>query len=152
MFEISDPLFSAIEEVTRVKVGRPGLEKIRQVALVDEQVKRAKAIVEAEQERIVSAAIRIKYFDDTYDYDWAYMIVSCPAPKRHHHAIKSGTSALGVGVNGAVRDAFLKAEQGFLTSKGRFVDRKEGLSIALAAKQVAAKHGNPFELYSEDLW
>lgn len=43
--------------------------------------------------------------------------------------------------------------QGFLTSKGRFVDRKEGLKIALENNQVidhAEIRGE--ELYSEDLY
>ena len=43
-------------------------------------------------------------------------------------------------------------EQGFLTSDGRFVDRVEGLAIALAAGQVITKHGNPNQLFSEDMW
>lgn len=39
--------------------------------------------------------------------------------------------------------------QGFLTNKGRFVDRKEGAEIAYAAKQI----WEPKEtLYSEDLY
>lgn len=45
-------------------------------------------------------------------------------------------------------------EQGFLTSKRRFVDRTEGLRIALDANQVIEKSGNPTstELYSEDIY
>lgn len=41
--------------------------------------------------------------------------------------------------------------QGFLTSKNKFVDRKEGMKIALDANQVInAYHG--IALYSEDLY
>ena len=42
-----------------------------------------------------------------------------------------------------------KCIQGFLTSKNRFVDRKEATSIAYNAKQVAT---HETKLYSEDLW
>ena len=41
--------------------------------------------------------------------------------------------------------------QGFLTNKGRFVERPEGAEIALAAKQINEIKGEPF-LYSEDLY
>jgi len=37
--------------------------------------------------------------------------------------------------------------QGFLTNKGRFVDRKEALTIAINAKQV-----NPNDIYSDMLF
>lgn len=43
--------------------------------------------------------------------------------------------------------------QGFLTSKGRFVDRKEALMIALEANQVKDLEGvRGKKLYSEDLY
>ena len=41
--------------------------------------------------------------------------------------------------------------QGFLTSQNRFVDRKEGLEIALKANQVINIHYGS-QLYSEDLY
>ena len=40
--------------------------------------------------------------------------------------------------------------QGFLTNKGRFVDRKEGLKIAIKNNQLINPPRN--ELYSEDLY
>lgn len=44
-----------------------------------------------------------------------------------------------------------ESEQGFLTNKNRFVDRKEGAKIALAADQIdKLKYGTI--LYSEDLY
>ena len=43
--------------------------------------------------------------------------------------------------------------QGFLTSKGRFVDREEGLALAIAADQVVeGKTYNTRWLSSEDLY
>jgi hypothetical protein len=44
-----------------------------------------------------------------------------------------------------------KEVQGFITSKQRFVDRREALTIAILAQQITeAKYGN--QLYSEDLY
>lgn len=41
--------------------------------------------------------------------------------------------------------------QGFMTSDGRFVDRKEALEIAIKAEQILPDAGKN-ELWSEDLW
>lgn len=45
-------------------------------------------------------------------------------------------------------------EQGFLTNKGRFVDRKEAMEIAKAQNQVIRLSGSPNSdiLFSEDLY
>jgi hypothetical protein len=40
--------------------------------------------------------------------------------------------------------------QGFVTSEGRFVDRKEAKEIALEAKQIEDMARS--ELHSEDVW
>jgi len=45
-----------------------------------------------------------------------------------------------------------KVTQGFMTSLGRFVDRKEAFSIALKAEQITLKNGVAGELFSEDLY
>lgn len=45
-----------------------------------------------------------------------------------------------------------KTVQGFITSKGRFVNRKEAYKIALAAKQINETAGVNGELFSEDLY
>lgn len=42
--------------------------------------------------------------------------------------------------------------QGFLTSKNRFVDRKEGAEIALACKQIKKLQFSKTDLYSEDIY
>lgn len=49
-------------------------------------------------------------------------------------------------------DEFKYAEQGFLTSDCRFVDRVEGLAIAKKYNQIVVKHGLDTELYSEDIF
>ena len=44
-------------------------------------------------------------------------------------------------------------EEGFLTNKNRFVDRKEAMQIAIAANQLIKRDGqNNHTLYSEDLY
>jgi len=46
---------------------------------------------------------------------------------------------------------FKKAEQGFLTTTGRFVRRREALEIAFKADQIFHKHADYNILYSEDM-
>ncbi|MEN6545664.1 MAG: hypothetical protein ABFE07_06440 [Armatimonadia bacterium] len=69
---------------------------------------------------------------------------SLPEPSRHHHLF-----ALAAFMN---EHTVPQGEQGFTTSAGRFVSREDGLAIAQAAGQPISKHGNPTQLYSEDLW
>jgi hypothetical protein len=45
-----------------------------------------------------------------------------------------------------------KTVQGFMTSTGRFVDRKEAWEIAVASGQIDDKGGYNKELFSEDLY
>jgi len=54
----------------------------------------------------------------------------------------------------ALRRAGLRntKRQGYITSHGRFVNRKDGLRIAEAAKQIIHKHPAYWELYTEDMW
>jgi len=42
--------------------------------------------------------------------------------------------------------------EGFLTSKNRFVDRKEAWNIAKEVNQIIKVSGGEGTLYSEDLW
>lgn len=51
----------------------------------------------------------------------------------------------------APEDVLRHSEQGFVTEDGRFVDREEGLLIAMASNQIHHKHPNIHELFSEDL-
>lgn len=70
--------------------------------------------------------------------------VSLPRPARHHDIIRAMVD------NG--HKTPITGEQGFVTTRGRFVDRKEALEIATKAGQIIKKHGNPTILFSEDLW
>lgn len=44
------------------------------------------------------------------------------------------------------------SKQGFLTSKGRFVNRREAWKIALSAGQVEPEPWEGSQLFSENLW
>lgn len=94
-----------------------------------------------ERVRIVAAAVRRQErHPETGQYQ--QLIYTMPAPKRHHDILHHmpGDS--------------LEAEQGFITSEGKFVGRKAALVIAAWAKQVNEKDTiNPGAgLFSEDLW
>jgi hypothetical protein len=67
------------------------------------------------------------------------------SPARHHHVIRF-MDYLGVAGIKNTR------KQGFLTSCGRFVDRKTGLYLATVGKQIVTKHPSYRELYTEDMW
>jgi len=70
--------------------------------------------------------------------------VCLPRPARHHDIIRAMAD------NG--HKTPITGEQGFVTTRGRFVGRKEALEIATKAGQIIKKHGNPTILFSEDLW
>jgi len=95
-------------------------------------------------ERIIAAAIQYSGLPSFKSGEAAHskwsIVVSLSPPARHHDIIYLVTRNLQ------------EIEQGFLTSGGRFVDRKEALQIALAAKQIEAPKFQPDELFSEDLW
>lgn len=71
-----------------------------------------------------------------------------PAPNRHYDVITLMVK-LGRGHESS------RAEQGFMTSHGRYLDRCEALAVALAAGQVSEDLRpvpNLPELFSEDVW
>lgn len=72
-------------------------------------------------------------------------VFSLPRPARHHHVMWTRLLITGKRTAG-------DAEQGFLTTYGRFVDREEGLAIAQRENQIIQKHGNEGLLFSEDMW
>lgn len=72
------------------------------------------------------------------------MVCSVPKPGRHHDVIREMARAgIPIPING---------EQGFLTSEGQFVGRKQAKHIATLAGQILSKHGNANQLFSEDVW
>lgn len=83
------------------------------------------------EERIMAAGVRLN--------DHLHWL---RPPARHHHILNELARLVG--------DRVHAAEQGFLTTSGRFVDRKRAKEIAVAAGQV--QDGGLRELFSEDLW
>jgi hypothetical protein len=73
-------------------------------------------------------------------------VVYClDAPARHHDVIQRVAST------GAITAVIASCKQGFLTSDGLFVDRREAKRIAFAAGQMK-RETHPTELFSEDVW
>lgn len=90
-------------------------------------------------ETIVAAAVQV--FGVT---------MSLPVPKRHHHILQA------LSIKGGL-DMILHGHpdaQGFVTSSGRFVGRREAAAIAIAAGQVTPEALAPRNgvLFSEDVW
>jgi hypothetical protein len=85
-------------------------------------------------ETIERAAI---YFDT--------VIYSVPRPGRHHHVFQEMHDKHNV----ESHDGHV---QGFVTSRGRFVDRREAVVIARACGQIRVKTQPEYELFSEDVW
>lgn len=72
---------------------------------------------------------------------------SVPKPGRHNHVINLICEELGIEYVGS------NFVQGFLTSEGRFVDRKEAAEVARKADQrLIGGWSWVNKLYSEDLW
>lgn len=113
------------------------------IAFLNAQVESLAARLDAAQhndsERITAAAIRING-----------VICQVPSPGRHHtiiHALAEAGHPTPVGVGE-------HSEQGFVTSRGRFVDRETAARVAVEAGQLPAgyefKGGG--QMFSEDLW
>ena len=103
------------------------------------------------QERIYSAAI---WYKDLPMSDWhPYRPEKGVVIKGHRHADIIHTVYTLIGkrtcTNGT--DCTGEHEQGFVTNKGRFVNRQEAMLIARTAGQVITETSSD-ELYSEDLY
>jgi len=88
-------------------------------------------------ERIIAAAIQIDG-----------VTISLPRPARHGQVLHAAEAFL------EARD-FGRETQGFITNRGRFVNRVQAKQIAHIAKQKqlrpeSERHGR--DLFSEDLW
>lgn len=64
--------------------------------------------------------------------------------KRHHLIIRDIAEQTGIRP--------VTGRQGFVTSNGRFVGRKQAARIALQAGQITKLKYDPEELFSEELW
>lgn len=90
---------------------------------------------------VVAAALRCTLSDGVE------IIISAPPPARHHNLLFAYYELKGEPLGDS-------KNQGFLTSEGKFVDRKEAMRIALASNQKLIDHPSRIEgvLFSEDLW
>jgi hypothetical protein len=86
------------------------------------------------EERIQCAAVRIRKGEDKFILMGGY----------RHSDIMLNLVLLGI------RERVSNEDQGFMTSTGRFVDRKEAALIAESAGQLIREIGS--QLYSEDLY
>lgn len=76
------------------------------------------------------------------------LVLSLPAPARHHHVIRVGVLIMGYprawcGKSGA---------QGFYTKDGRYLTRKEAMVVARKNGQLLHPDDTTKELFSEDVW
>lgn len=85
-------------------------------------------------ERVVAAAVLFRG-----------LTFSVPAPGRHHNVVHKMVGELGLAQTG-------EWEQGFLTSRGRFVRRKPALRMAREAGQILRETAPNSGLFSEDVW
>ena len=69
-------------------------------------------------------------------------------PGRHHTIMRAHFSMYGKTNSLSFEE---HGVQGFVTTTGRFVDRKEAVVIAVRSGQIDAPQWPP-DLYSEDLW
>lgn len=75
-------------------------------------------------------------------------IYSLEKPARHHDVIRMIAKENGVGVKGS-------DTQGFLTSDGTFLNRRDAFKLASTNGQMLPRGPNEYnggELFSEDLW
>lgn len=103
-------------------------------------------------ETIVAAAIRVKVPLEFHSRLWKgkplypeYVTVTAPPPARHAGLLHPIANGQTIGPD----------DQGFLTSKGRFVGRREALQIVVNAGQRQIDHPARNAggcLFSEDLW
>lgn len=63
---------------------------------------------------------------------------------RHHECFAKALESLG--------ERPIGCEQGFVTDRGVFLDRKEALVVAQEAGQIRHKHPPLYKLMSEDMW
>lgn len=73
------------------------------------------------------------------------ILYELPFPKRHHHCIHKAWKETD-------RIMVVTESQGFITNRGRYVGREEGLAIAKNARQLLKRHFHETELFSESVW
>lgn len=93
-------------------------------------------------ERITGVAVCLK----SSGYE---LVLSLPKPNRHSDVVSAG-NFLASGKLGSLSS---NEKQGFITSEGRFVDRREAYRVAVIAGQIIKGPAMPhIGLSSEDVW
>lgn len=93
-------------------------------------------------ERILCSAIKVENVSEQYDHIYLGLRhTHCFAEMKRIRDLLDDTDEVRV-----------QTEQGFLTTKNRFVDRKEAMKIAREEGQVIQEYGNGEELYSKCLY
>lgn len=70
-------------------------------------------------------------------------VYSLPSPKRHHDIVRMLYTD-GIDQTNAI--------QGFITSDGDFVNRKQAKTMVRRNRQATIRDIHPDQLFSEDLW
>jgi len=98
-------------------------------------------------EKIVCSAIEITNVGEPYDGIYLGLRhADCLRQITRTRKLVNGSDEYRIKCNG-------NGEQGFLTTKNRFVDRIEGAQIAVETGQVTElRYGDGGELFSEDLY
>lgn len=81
------------------------------------------------------------------------LVCFVPKPGRHHNVLHNLVYNYGTGHRTAV--SYEQEIQGFLTDKGEFLNRRDGLTYARERGQVIRPDVGGYqgdELFSEDLW
>lgn len=81
-------------------------------------------------------------------FSWKGQLVSM-SRGRHFWLIERMRDPYGMDLP---RESTNVANQGFITNTGRFVDRKEAMKVARAARQLKRDVGKATGLVSEDVW
>lgn len=74
------------------------------------------------------------------------LVFALPAPNRHHDVLRAMNELT------IPRAVAFEGEQGFVTSEGCFVGRREARDIATIAGQLLPTAYDLDQLYSEDVW
>jgi hypothetical protein len=112
----------------------------------------SKLLNRVKEEYIICAGV---HYDDGKVYDHQPKNISTGfvvAGRRHHNCIITLAILSKKDWRKEAIAEGLKTTQGFLTSKDRFLDRKEAWNLALESNQIETDEGKDKPLFSEDLY
>lgn len=115
-------------------------------------------MIDSTKEYIIASAI---HYDDGKEYNFQsvygvetgfvicgfrHPLIISVLPTNPHYEIDKTNNPL------TNNSSIISSEQGFLTSRGRFVNRMEGANLAILAGQVENENVKGGKLYSEDVF